>query len=34
MLDKSAPLGATVSALQDFHNSNNRAIILITAEKQ
>lgn len=34
MLDKSAPLGATISALQDFRNSNNRAIILITAEKQ
>ncbi|MBV8082231.1 MAG: hypothetical protein JOY86_04535 [Candidatus Eremiobacteraeota bacterium] len=34
MMDKSAPLGATVSALNDFRNSDNRAIILISAEKQ
>ncbi|MBV8172673.1 MAG: hypothetical protein JO219_12155 [Candidatus Eremiobacteraeota bacterium] len=34
MLDKSAPLGAAVAAMSDFRTSNNRAIILVTAEKQ
>ncbi|HZV79164.1 MAG TPA: hypothetical protein VFF60_06055 [Candidatus Binatus sp.] len=34
MLDKSAPLGAAIAAMQDFRTSNNRAIILISAEKQ
>jgi hypothetical protein len=34
MMDKSAPLGAAIAAVNEFRNSDKRAIILISAEKQ
>jgi len=33
MMDKSAPLGAAIAAVNEFRNSDKRAIILVTAQK-
>lgn len=33
LTDKSAPLGAAIAAMNDFKNSDKRAIILVSAEK-
>ena len=33
LTDKSAPLGAAIAAMNDFKNSDKRAIVLVTAEK-